>query len=71
MTSDLASVILYLRTIAPAAPFFGLGFSMGAGLLTHYLSETGENSGLNAGFAVSNGKKVFCRKPNRPNGIFS
>ncbi|KAG8992572.1 hypothetical protein FRB94_011491 [Tulasnella sp. JGI-2019a] len=54
MTDDLRSIILYLRSILPSAPLYGLGFSMGASLLSCYLAETGESSAISAAFCVSN-----------------
>ncbi|KAG8987391.1 hypothetical protein FRB94_004761 [Tulasnella sp. JGI-2019a] len=54
MTDDLRSIILYLRSLLPAAPLYALGFSMGASLLSCYLAETGESSAISAAFCVSN-----------------
>ncbi|KAF8526275.1 AB-hydrolase YheT [Hysterangium stoloniferum] len=54
MTDDLRSVVLYVSSQYPNAKLFGLGFSLGAGYLTNYLGEEGDQSPLIAGFNVSN-----------------
>ncbi|KAF8590667.1 AB-hydrolase YheT [Ramaria rubella] len=54
MTDDLRSVILYVSSQFPHSKLFGLGFSLGAGYLTNYLSEEGDASPLSAAFVVSN-----------------
>ncbi|KAF9819565.1 hypothetical protein IEO21_02029 [Rhodonia placenta] len=43
-TDDLRVAVYYLRKRYPRAPLLGLGFSLGANVLTRYLAEEGENS---------------------------
>lgn len=43
---------MYLNHKYPDAPLLGLGFSLGANLLTRYLGEEGERSKLKAGAAL-------------------
>ncbi|GJJ06200.1 hypothetical protein Clacol_000389 [Clathrus columnatus] len=54
MTDDLRSVILYATYLYPNAKLFGLGFSLGAGYLTNYLGEQGEDTPLISGLSISN-----------------
>ena len=54
MTHDIRSSLLFLNSAAPDVQIFGVGYSLGAGLLTNYLGEMGEKSGFSAGYAVSN-----------------
>lgn len=39
---------MYISTTYPKAPLLGIGFSLGANVLTRYLVEEGEHSRLNA-----------------------
>lgn len=41
-TDDLRSTLLYLRDTYPEAPLLGIGFSLGANVLTRYVEEEGE-----------------------------
>jgi predicted alpha/beta-fold hydrolase len=43
---------LYLSTIFPNAPLLGMGFSLGAIVLTRYLAEEGEDSRLVSAFSL-------------------
>lgn len=43
----------YIRERYPQAPLLGLGFSLGANVLTRYLAEEGENSRLAAACALA------------------
>ncbi|KZO91697.1 AB-hydrolase YheT [Calocera viscosa TUFC12733] len=64
-TDDLRAALLYLTTRFPDAPLVGIGFSLGACVLTRYLGEEGEHSRLKAGMVlgcpwdlVKNGKRL-------------
>ncbi|KAI5886093.1 AB-hydrolase YheT [Schizophyllum commune H4-8] len=52
-TDDLRQELAYIRSLYPNAPLIGLGFSLGANVLTRYLAEEGEESRLVAGCAVA------------------
>ena len=45
-TDDLRRAILYLSNRFPRAQLLGIGFSLGANVMTRYLSEEGANSKL-------------------------
>ncbi|KAJ2056578.1 hypothetical protein GGI17_006123 [Coemansia sp. S146] len=51
-TSDFRDIIQGLKQSYPRAPLVGVGFSMGANLLTRYLGEQGNKSPLAAGIAI-------------------
>ena len=44
---------MYLKYKYPHAPLLGVGFSLGANVLTRYLAEEGEQSRLIAGCALA------------------
>lgn len=52
-TDDLRQALLYIQTTYPGAPLLGLGFSLGANVMTRYLAEEGDQSRLNSGCAVA------------------
>lgn len=52
-TDDLRCGLLYLSQKYPNAPLVGLGFSLGANILTRYLGEEGTRSRLIAGIALA------------------
>ena len=54
LTTDLRAVLLFLSQVVPAAPLFGIGFSLGANVLTKYLGEVGEKTPFKAAMVVSN-----------------
>ncbi|KAG8960904.1 hypothetical protein FRC03_006023 [Tulasnella sp. 419] len=71
-TDDIRTALLYLSTKYPKAPLLGIGFSLGAGVLTRYLGEEGERSRLKAGVVlacpwniVANSKQLEGRWLNR------
>jgi predicted alpha/beta-fold hydrolase len=45
-TDDLRSTLLYLRDKYPEAPLLGIGFSLGANVLTRYVEEEGDRCRL-------------------------
>ena len=51
-TYDLKTAMLYIAHMFPDAPVYGIGFSLGAGMLTRYLGTEGEGSQMKAGIAV-------------------
>ncbi|KAF2865667.1 medium-chain fatty acid ethyl ester synthase/esteras-like protein 1 [Massariosphaeria phaeospora] len=53
-TYDLHQLVLYLRATFPSRPLFGIGFSLGANILTNYVGEQGAACMLKAAVAVSN-----------------
>lgn len=52
-TDDLRCGLLYLSHKYPNAPLVGLGFSLGANVLTRYLGEEGIRSRLIAGLSLA------------------
>ncbi|KAJ7285857.1 Alpha/Beta hydrolase protein [Mycena rebaudengoi] len=52
-TGDIRDALIYISAIYPKAPLMGLGFSLGANVLTRYLAEEGENSRLSSGCALA------------------
>ncbi|KAK7526498.1 alpha/beta hydrolase fold family protein [Phyllosticta citriasiana] len=53
-TWDVRQVVNWLRKKFPNRPLFGIGFSLGANILTNYLGEEGENCQLKAAVVCSN-----------------
>ncbi|KAI0379904.1 AB-hydrolase YheT [Hypomontagnella monticulosa] len=53
-TWDVRQTIKWLRKTYPNRPLFGLGFSLGACILTNYLGEEGSACPLKAAVAVAN-----------------
>ncbi|KAF2085764.1 AB-hydrolase YheT [Saccharata proteae CBS 121410] len=53
-TWDVRQVVEWLREKFPNRPLFGIGFSLGANILTNYLGEEGENCQLKAAVVCSN-----------------
>ncbi|KAI0318948.1 AB-hydrolase YheT [Amylostereum chailletii] len=51
-TDDLRQALLYIAELYPNAPLVGLGFSLGASILTRYLAQEGEESRLSSGCAL-------------------
>ncbi|KAI0374786.1 AB-hydrolase YheT [Pilatotrama ljubarskyi] len=52
-TDDIRVAVMYIKKMYPKAPLIGVGFSLGANVLTRYLAEEGENSRLVAGCALA------------------
>jgi uncharacterized protein len=52
-TEDIQQAVWYIRNLYPKAPLVGLGFSLGANVLTRYLAEEGENARLASGCLLS------------------
>jgi len=53
-TWDVRQVVKFLRKTFPNRPLFGLGFSMGANMLTNYCGEEGANCLLKAAVVCAN-----------------
>ncbi|KAK8002791.1 hypothetical protein PG989_002510 [Apiospora arundinis] len=53
-TWDTRQLVRHLRKTFPNRPLFGLGFSLGACILTNYLGEEGANCELKAAIACAN-----------------
>ena len=45
-TEDLRQALTFISLKYPKAPLIGVGFSLGANVITRYLGEEGENSRL-------------------------
>lgn len=54
VTWDLRQTIKYLRKTFPNRPLYGVGFSLGANILTNYVGEEGANCELKAVVGCSN-----------------
>ncbi|KAK7014882.1 AB hydrolase-1 domain-containing protein [Favolaschia claudopus] len=52
-TGDIRQALIYISQRYPRAPLLGLGFSLGANVLTRYLAEEGEKSRLVSGCALA------------------
>ncbi|KAJ7452448.1 Alpha/Beta hydrolase protein [Mycena galericulata] len=52
-TGDIRLALAYISQRYPQAPLLGLGFSLGANVLTRYLAEEGEQSRLISGCALA------------------
>ncbi|KAJ5947143.1 hydrolase [Penicillium verhagenii] len=57
-TWDFRQVVDWLKDKFPNRPLFGIGFSIGANVLTHYLGEEGRDCALKAAIMVSNPWKL-------------
>ncbi|KUJ19984.1 AB-hydrolase YheT [Mollisia scopiformis] len=53
-TWDIRQMILWLRKTFPNRPLFGIGFSLGANILTNYIGEEGAACQLKAAVVCSN-----------------
>lgn len=52
-TDDLRQALIYISNKYPRAPLLGLGFSLGANIMTRYLGEEGDRSRLSSALVVS------------------
>ena len=52
-SDDLKCAALYVHSLFPRAKMIGIGFSLGANVLTRYLGEEGERSLLSSGCAIA------------------
>ena len=51
-TEDIRVAVMFIAKTYPNAPLIGVGFSLGANVLTHYLAQEGSNARLVAGCAL-------------------
>lgn len=51
-TQDTATTVLYLSSLYPHSPLFGIGFSLGGGVLTRLLGEQGTTCRLRAAMVL-------------------
>ena len=47
-TDDIRTALLYISSRYPDAPLLGIGFSLGANVLTRYLAQDGDRSRISA-----------------------
>ncbi|TCD69713.1 hypothetical protein EIP91_006480 [Steccherinum ochraceum] len=59
-TDDIRTALMYISATYPKAPLLGVGFSLGANVLTRYLAEEGERSRLNAGILTYTRLAYLC-----------
>ncbi|KAK0483599.1 Alpha/Beta hydrolase protein [Armillaria novae-zelandiae] len=52
-TDDLRQALFYISHTYPEAPLLGLGFSLGANIMTRYISEEGPHCRLSSGCALA------------------
>lgn len=52
-TDDLRQALFYISHTYPEAPLLGLGFSLGANIMTRYISEEGPHCRLTSGCALA------------------
>jgi len=52
-TDDIRQALMYIKNRYPRAPLIGVGFSLGANVLTRYIAEEGTDSRLVAGCAMA------------------
>jgi len=52
-TDDFGEAVEHVRALRPRSAIFGVGFSLGAGLLAKYVGEKGDASGLTGATCVS------------------
>ncbi|KAI8996732.1 Alpha/Beta hydrolase protein, partial [Gaertneriomyces semiglobifer] len=53
-TGDLRHAIGYIRRKSPVVPLFGVGFSLGANVLTKFVGETGDNCPFIGAVSIGN-----------------
>lgn len=46
--------MLYISNLFPDAPIYGIGFSLGAGMMTKYIGTEGKTSPIKAGVVLGN-----------------
>ena len=52
-SDDLRCAITFLSHLAPSAPLYGIGFSLGANILAKYLGEEGVKTPLKCGLILA------------------
>lgn len=65
-TDDIRQALLFITKLYPHAPLLGLGFSLGANIMTRYIAEEGEQSRLAAACVLACVSSVKTKR-NRAN----
>lgn len=52
-TDDLRTALMYIAQRFSGAPLLGLGFSLGANVMTRYIAEEGDHSRLHSSCALA------------------
>ena len=58
-TDDLRTALLYISNLYPRARLLGLGFSLGANVMTRYLGEEGDRSKLTSGCVLACVRPIY------------
>jgi uncharacterized protein len=58
-TDDIRQALVYISHRYPKAPLLGLGFSLGANILTRYVAEEGDRSRLIAACTLACVSPIF------------
>jgi hypothetical protein len=73
-TDDLRLALIYIQNRFPKAPLMGIGFSLGANIMSRYVAEEGTASRLRSGCAVGCVSSMFfnyiCHLSEYSHGIF-
>jgi hypothetical protein len=70
-TYDLKNAMLYISNLFPDAPIYGIGFSLGAGMMTKYIGTEGHTSPIKAGIVLGNPWDLMQCVPVRGEAICS
>ena len=62
-TEDIRVAIMFIADMYPRAPLIGVGFSLGANVLTRYMAEEGPRCRLAAGCAIGCVSPPFWHSP--------
>ena len=65
-TDDTRQALMYIAQKYPHAPLLGIGFSLGANVITRYLAEEGANSRLRAACILACVRDRFNHNPQSP-----
>ncbi|KAI5124550.1 hypothetical protein M0805_003072 [Coniferiporia weirii] len=69
-TDDLRQALVYISQRYPNAPLLGLGFSLGASVVTRYIAEEGERSRLRAGCVLGCPWDLYANSQRVEGGFF-
>ena len=58
-TDDIRVAVMYISKLYPRAPLIGVGFSLGANVLTRYIAQEGSSCRLVAGCALGSVSPVI------------
>lgn len=62
-TDDLRQALTFIVNKYPRAPLLGMGFSMGANIMTRYVAEEGDRSRLSSAVVLSCVSVALLRNP--------